>query len=426
VTRRDAFEGVEAPARSRMGAHEMAQFSYPGVYVEEIPSGVRTITGVSTSVTAFVGSAERGPIGRAVSIRDWASFERCFGGLSEDSELSFAVWQFFLNRGTEAIVVRLAKDTGATSMRERLQDGKEQAYAHADAYPLFIGDRSKREGIYALEEVDLFNLLCLPGVSDGGILADAAAYCAERRAFLIVDAPRDVGTPDDLASLLRSGGALPRSDNAAVFYPWIEVANPRRPGKLREVAPSGAIAGLFARTDATRGVWKAPAGAEATLNGAQAVRYALTDGETGVLNRLGVNCLRLFPVIGAVSWGARTLRGDGELASEHEDIPVKRLALHLEESLCRGTRWALFEPNDEALWAQLRLNVGVFMHGLFVRGAFAGKSPVEAYLVKCDRETTTLDDVDNGVVNVLVGFAPLRPAEFVVLRLELLAGGRRA
>ncbi|MBD9482031.1 phage tail sheath subtilisin-like domain-containing protein [Pseudomonas sp. PDM14] len=302
-----------------------------------------------------------------------------------------------------------------------LQGGSETAYGPADLYSAFIADRATRKGLYALESVDLFNILCLPGVTDTGVLMDAAAYCEERRAFFVIDAPPAAVSPEQMVAVV-SGTELPKSDHAAVYYPWVYIADPLKNGKLRLSAPSGTIAGLYARTDGDRGVWKAPAGTEATLVGVQALNHALTDGENGSLNPLGVNCLRTFPVFGAVSWGARTLRGADQMTSEYKYVPIRRLALFLEESLYRGTQWVVFEPNDEPLWAQIRLNLGAFMNGLFRQGAFQGKTPREAYLVKCDRETTTQDDINRGVVNILVAFAPLKPAEFVVLKIQQLAG----
>jgi phage tail sheath protein FI len=169
-------------------------------------------------------------------------------------------------------------------------------------------------------------------------------------------------------------------------------------------------------------VWKAPAGTEARLQSVQELDYVLTDPENGVLNQLGVNCLRNFPVYANVAWGARTLDGADQQASEWKYVPVRRLALYLEESLFRGTKWVVFEPNDEPLWAQIRLNVGAFMQRLFRQGAFQGKTAREAYLVKCDGETTTQADIDLGIVNILVAFAPLKPAEFVIIRIQQLAG----
>jgi Bacteriophage tail sheath protein len=302
-----------------------------------------------------------------------------------------------------------------------LSGGTETPYTSADVYPSFIGDRDQRTGIFALEQVDLFNLLCLPGITDTATLMDAAAYCEDRRAFFIIDAPDKVSTPADMAAAV-SGTALPKSDHAAVYYPWIQISDPLKNGKLRLTAPCGTIAGLYARIDGDRGVWKAPAGTEASLVGAQALSYPLTDRENGSLNPLGVNCLRVFPVYGAVSWGARTLRGADQMTSEYKYVPVRRLALFLEESLYRGTQWVVFEPNDEPLWAQIRLNIGAFMNTLFRQGAFQGKTPRDAYLVKCDSETTTQDDINRGVVNILVGFAPLKPAEFVLIQIQQLAG----
>jgi phage tail sheath protein FI len=317
---------------------------------------------------------------------------------------------------------------GAPGKDSTLQGGAESPLAPDDYYRAIIGDRSKREGLYALEEVDIFNLLVLAGQTDTGLLTDALEYCVERRAFLIVDAPVD-GTGTTAVrdmEVATAGTALPKSSYAAVYFPWFRIGDPLRKMALRTVAPSGTIAGLYARTDATRGVWKAPAGLDATLSGVQELLYKLTDRENGTLNPHGVNCLRLFPFIGPVAWGGRTLRGDDLLADEWKYIPVRRLALYLEESLYRGTKWAVFEPNDEPLWAQLRLNIGAFMHGLFRQGAFAGQTPRDAYLVKCDHETTTQDDVNRGVVNILIGFAPLKPAEFVILRFQQLAGQVRA
>ena len=185
---------------------------------------------------------------------------------------------------------------------------------------------------------------------------------------------------------------------------------------------AGGVAGGMARTDAQRGVWKAPAGLEATLNGVAELAVPLTDGDIGRLNPLGVNCLRALPAAGRVVWGARTMQGADRLASEWKYIPVRRTALFIEESLFRGTQWVVFEPNDEPLWAQIRLNVGAFMNTLFRQGAFQGATPREAYFVKCDKETTTQADIDVGVVNIHVGFAPLKPAEFVVIRLQQMAG----
>ena len=185
----------------------------------------------------------------------------------------------------------------------------------------------------------------------------------------------------------------------------------------RSLPTSGAVAGLYARTDSTRGVWKAPAGTEARIAGG-APEELLTDRQHGPLNTAGLNCLRAFPVYGVINWGARTLDGADARASEWRYVPVRRLALYIESSLRRGLQWVVFEPNDEPLWGQIRLNVGAFMNQLHRQGAFQGASARDAFLVKCDSETTTQADINLGIVNVLVAFAPVRPAEFVVLRIQ--------
>jgi phage tail sheath protein FI len=221
---------------------------------------------------------------------------------------------------------------------------------------------------------------------------------------------------------LRSNVGNDVSSNAIAYFPRLRMPDPLNENRLGEFAPCGAIAGVMARTDAQRGVWKAPAGLDASFSGVPEFTYKLTDGENGRLNPLGLNCCRSFPVTGNVVWGARTLAGADQLASEWKYVPVRRTALFIEESLFRGTQWVVFEPNDEPLWAQIRLNIGAFMQNLFRQGAFQGRSPREAYLVKCDRETTTQNDINLGVVNILVGFAPLKPAEFVVIKIQQLAG----
>jgi uncharacterized protein len=174
----------------------------------------------------------------------------------------------------------------------------------------------------------------------------------------------------------------------------------------------------MARTDGARGVWKAPAGTEAGLSGVRGLALTLTDGENGELNPYGINCLRTFRTIGPVVWGARTLRGADVLADEYKYVPVRRLALFLEETLWRNLQWVVFEPNDEPLWGQIRASVGAFLQDLFRQGAFQGSSAREAYFVRCDGETTTQHDIDRGIVNIVVGFAPLKPAEFVVLSIQ--------
>lgn len=288
------------------------------------------------------------------------------------------------------------------------------------------------EGVYALRKADLFNLLCIPRAAaivaetNGEaqmvqIVSQAVTFCEQSRAFFLLDVPATVNTLAEMKDWMATHDGL-RSRNAAVFFPRLQVADPLNDFRLRSVGPSGTLAGVFARTDSERGVWKAPAGVEAVLRGLSGMDLKLSDAENGVLNPLGINCLRVFPVYGSVSWGARTLDGADAAGSEWKYTPIRRLALMLEESLFRGTQWVVFEPNDEPLWARIRLNVGAYMMGLFRQGAFQGSSPKEAFYVKCDAETTTQADRNLGIVNIQVGFAPLKPAEFVVIRIQQIAG----
>jgi phage tail sheath protein FI len=303
-----------------------------------------------------------------------------------------------------------------------------------------IGDELGFTGIYALERVDLFNLLSIPdatraaagnpaaldaNVDPNSIYGAAISLCRRRRAMLLVDAPPPVNTVTAAVDW-KTSGLVVHQENGAAFFPRLRLPDPANNYQPRTFAPSGVVAGLYARIDASRGVWKAPAGTEATLTGVQSMVYKLNDLENGVLNPLGLNCFRIFPIYGPVLWGARTLVGSDAEGSQWKYVPIRRLALFIEESLYRGTKWAVFEPNDEALWAQLRLNIGVFMHDLFRRGAFQGQSARDAYLVKCDKDTTTQSDIDRGIVNILVGFAPLKPAEFVIIQIQQLAGQLQA
>ncbi len=662
----------------------MVQVSYPGVYIQELSSGVRTIVGVSTSIAAFVDFFPSGPFGKAVPVFSFADFERQFGGLDNLSESSYAIQQFFLNGGSQAYVVRISSTdpkyaattaaialgatpaagaesaavltasaqspgvwgnnvrlevdyaasdptkpldatkfnlalsvvdasgrvtgteifrnlaiapsqpndvsavvnatsqlvslttTGAAGTRPActgtvsgnidatilqslavgdtidvnlnggktvttatlskvpasvqelaqmlqalvigatdspvpnatvgvvrvsptqqylvvkagtatpsdvviLSDangiGKKLAFAAAqqnvqqyvlgakdpkdaqllppgaDKKPIaqpggdgtldlsvpevvvgfaggLIGDPAAKSGVYALLDVDLFNILCIPATmnlpdkSAAAVATAAIALCTQRRAMYLLDVPQVPNPRDTLPSIMAwlDGNATLRSRNAALYFPRVDIADPLAGYRSRPVSPSGTVAGLWARTDGARGVWKAPAGTEASLSGVQKLEYKVTDSENGVLNPLAINCLRVFPIYGPVCWGARTLFGADQMADDYKYIPIRRLALFIEESLFRGTQWVVFEPNDVPLWAQIRLNVGAFMQTLFRQGAFQGSTPQDAYYVRCDASTNPQATIDLGIVNIQVGFAPLKPAEFVVITIQQIAG----
>lgn len=304
---------------------------FPGIHVEKSPGGLRTISGVATSVAAFVGAARRGRVNKAIRVPGFADFERQFGGLAAGLHLGYAIQQFFLNGGRDAWVVRVAQNADLPRARKGLQ---------------------------ALETVDLLSLLALPGVSDAAVLSAAAEFCRRRRAFLVVDSPSSARTPAQMRQAMQDS-VLPRTSYGAVYYPWIRIPDPLNAGQDRVTPPSGTVAGLFARIDASRGCWKAPAGTGAILTGVAGLAYNLTDAENGLLDPRGVNCLRIFPASGPVAWGARTLEGDDLAASEWKYVPVRRTALFIEESLSRGLQWAVFEPNGEPLWAQIRLHAAL-------------------------------------------------------------------
>jgi len=292
----------------------------------------------------------------------------------------------------------------------------------------YAGDEDQKTGIYMLKKTDLFNLLCIPPDNrvlgrdtDPSVYQEALALCVARRAMLIVDPPTDWAgkyAQGELADITPSSLFLTgiQSRNAAVYFPRIVKEDLMMAGQLDTFPACGAVAGVIAATDVQRGVWKAPAGQDAGLSNIRALEVSLTDDEQGQLNPLGINCLRNLSVIGPVVWGARTLRGADQLSDDFKYLSVRRLALFLEESLYRGTRWAVFEPNNEALWSSLRLAIGGFMGDLAKQGAFYG------FKIKCDADTNPQTNIDLGIVTVLVQYAPVKPAEFVVLQFQQQAG----
>jgi len=543
--------------------------SYPGVYIQELPSGSRTVTGVATSITAFIGRTARGPVNVATTIQSQTDFDRQFGGIARNSPLSFAVRDFYNNGGSTAVIVRLF-NKGADADGDRvalfdvldektpqnkifqlaaanpgswgksltftidgntskvaadglgvgedflfnitISDGKTTevfrnvtlkdsarridrvladsstlaAWPASVPYPTtdtlattlsnsihaikaqkkvlgsalastkvqdggFLtvedydntksadptADHTLKIGLRALEQIDLFNILVVPpnlppsdpsmmdGDLDPSVVQSAALYAQKRRAILLIDPPagwttkKDAVSGGDAAKVFSLGDT---ASNAALFFPRICYPDPFNDNRIEAFVPSGAIAGIMARTDTERGVWKAPAGLDAAINGISSLSVELTDLENGELNTLAVNCLRTKAGVGPVVWGSRTREGDDRVQSQWKYLSVRRIALFLEESLFRGTEWVVFEPNDEPLWSQIRTNLGAFMQGLFLQGAFQGQTPEEAYFVKCDDETTTQENIDQGIVNIIVGFAPLKPAEFVIISLQQMSG----
>ncbi|MGZ4348826.1 MAG: phage tail sheath subtilisin-like domain-containing protein [Gaiellaceae bacterium] len=352
----------------------MAEIEYPGVYVEEVSLGVAPIAGVETSTTGLIGTVGSAEPCALVHVRSLVEFERAFARIEAGFKLGAAVARFFENGGSDAWVVGLP-----------------------DGVPLSAG-------LERLDAVDTLSLLCLPGETDVDVLRAAIEYAERRRAFALIDPP---GTDIDRAIAYVEALAQGGSANAAVYFPPFEGADP----------PSGAVAGMYARVDRARGVWKAPAGEEAVLRGAVSTAVDLTEDESSTLNSAAVNTIRRFPDKGVLVWGARTIQGADQGSSDWKYVPVRRLGLYVEHSIDRGTQWAIFEPNSEPTWAKLRQQIGVFLTGLFQMGAFAGRTPDESYFVRCGNDTMTQDDIDNGRLNMVIGIAPLKPAEFVILKI---------
>jgi phage tail sheath protein FI len=294
------------------------------------------------------------------------------------------------------------------------------AFDADDFTPVFAQDSS-------LDKVSIFNLLVLPGIADNRIWSEALAFCERKQAFLILDPPRQ-DSADGVGGLPRiqddmEGFIIPKSTNGAIYFPYLKSTDSVT-GTPIELPPSGFVAGIYARTDLNRGVWKAPAGLETTILNTIGVveRGRMTDQRQGTLNPIGVNCLRDFPGIGTVVFGARTLVSGNTAFQDWWYVPVRRMALFIEQTLYRNLGWVVFEPNDEPLWNAIRTSIQSFMLSLFNQGAFQGSTPSQAFQVKCDQSTTTQDDINNGIVNIVVAFAPLKPAEFVVIKIAQLAG----
>ena len=526
--------------------------SYPGVYIQELPSLVHTITPAPTSIAVFVGYTHpfrTRTFLTAIQLFSFADYQASFGGFFsspwQPDYVGQAVYQFFLNGGPTCYVVGLpaqeyyvysGSPPGLTSLGQvvgaanvnaggisftalqpvgvpaaapatgtvgipmqvaistvpktsglddtadlvisygttvetyrRVQIGNlattlagsnlvtvalpslpseypktgspfSLGYSSTDMPPAAEGgtvinppDFAQVFADYAsLDKVPVFNLLATPGITDDGVTSEAIAYCERKRAFYIMDAPSpqtadwDVNTVvSDLTQSTSLSPAPPVSINAAVYYPWLMTTDPVTGNPITS-PPSGFVAGIYGQVDSARGVWQSPAGIQTALLGTTGVDPdgIMTDPQQGILNRNAIDCLRQFPGIGTVVFGARTTAGaDANTAQQQwKYVAVRRMALFIEQTLYANLTWAVFEGNATPLWNALTQEVTAFMLSLFREGAFAGSTPSQAFVVQCDSTTTTPADVANGVVNILVGFAPLVPAEFVVVQIAQLAG----
>jgi phage tail sheath protein FI len=404
----------------------MPTYLAPGIYIEEVSSGVKPIEKVGTSTAAFIGVAPNpeAHVHDPIGINNWSEFVAKFSSTGATSTpLAQAVYGFFENGGGRCYVVNVGP-------RKEL-----------------IGEPGKRQGVEALEEIDEVAIVAAPGYTDLASYETLLSHCEKLGdRVCILDAPEN-GADFKIGDLTKAatsgtakqpkkpaagepaageppaasggGGLKPRQSFFGAFYfPYLVVRDPFSPKDLVNVPPSGHLAGIYARNDGTRGVHKAPA--NEPVRGALDLTYKVTREEQGELNKQGVNCIRLFATQGIRVWGARTL---ADSASEWRYLNVRRLFNQIEESIAEGTRWVVFEPNDISLWKSIRRDVSAFLMGLWREGALMGATPEEAFFVKCDAETNPPDEVDRGNVITVVGIAPVKPAEFVIFRIGQGAGG---
>jgi phage tail sheath protein FI len=435
--------GEENPVATLAPGGLRLQAASPGVWGRNLVARVVPFEGTS-------GPETPGERGRAVKSEDRFNLEvsengadgapvyqEAFQGLS--TQLDAGERRVDQALATASRLVRLAlRDDGSPDLPDgnpvEMSESAVWSGALGGADSAELEDQDYQQGFARLDQADLVNLLCIPpdrrdGWTSKSVYQAALTFCVRRRAMLIVD-PHPVWCQNLEYLLTQTEGNLadeiglsgPEARNAALYFPRVLQPDPLNGNQLQTTPPCGVIAGIMARVDLQRGVWKAPAGAEATLIGVQGLELDLGDRENRILNPWGINCLRSFPGRGSLVWGARTLRGADTYADDFKYVPVRRLALFIEESLARGTQWAIFEPNDEPLWAQIRLQVYAFLLDLFLQGAFQGSKADQAFFVKCGADTMSQEDIEAGTLIIEIGIATVKPAEFVILKFQGEAG----
>jgi uncharacterized protein len=397
-------------------------YQSPGVYLEEFEIGAKPIEGVSTSTTGFVGTAESGPLDTPFPITSWSAFTQTFGWYNKDTApfLAPAVYGFFLNGGSTCYVVRVELK-------------KEDAGDDLSNYIGTEGQAGARTGLWALSDIEDVRLVCIPGITDLTVQTSMIAYCEKLQdRFCILDSAKGAS----MQAVTAQADVLSSDKGyAALYYPWIRVPieylATRKVGNTQVdksqvstvvdfVPPSGYVAGIYARTDGQRGVHKAPAN-ESVLD-AQQLELTITKADQDTLNPKNVNCIRAFSGRGIRVWGARTLNSD----PLWKYVNVRRLFIYLEESINRGIQWVVFEPNDAPLWARARQSISQFLRTEWRNGALMGATEDEAFFVKCDRTTMTQADIDNGLLRCIIGVAPVKPAEFVIIRIAQWTAGAKS
>jgi hypothetical protein len=384
------------------------------VYVEEVDRGTKPLEMVGTSTVGFLGESKVGPVNEPVFVTNWSQFVKTFGDFQNSDYLAHAVYGFFNNGGGRCFVLNVSGDESAAADDGKGKKDKKEDKAPASKAALYIGQDNgpgARTGLKAFEAIDEINIVCAPGQTDPAVQDAVLSHCENMRyRFAILDSPETIakGGVDKLPK--------PRdSKYGSYYFPWVEVYDPYK-GNIYQ-PPSGYMAGVYARSDSERGVHKAPA--NELVRGALGLKYTITKGEQDILNPKGINCIRTFTNRGIRVWGARTVSSD----ASWRYINVRRLFNMVEQSIELGTQWVVFEPNDQALWKRVTRDISAFLLRLWRQGALFGKTPEEAFFVKCDEETNPPEVVDAGQLIVEIGLCPVKPAEFVIFRIGQMAAG---
>lgn len=371
--------------------------STPGTSIHKQSFLPPAIEPASTSTAAIIGSFSKGSMTSPQQVQTWVAFEKEYGGLTKDALSSHCIKQFFDNGGKTIWVVRIG--TGQIK-----------------------GISPFLQGLALLDRIGGFNTLIIPQIEQLPdthaikVMHAAIALVAKHRAMYVLDVPQRDTPRHTVRTLItwfkhQSGIHHP---NVAMYVPRVQVPQSLKKAPLHTISASGAMAGVLARTDQQRGVWKSPAGTEAILHGIQGIEQTLTQPEMGQLTKLGINPIRQTSPSQFVAWGARTLAP----TREWQYLSVRRLGLFLESSIQQGLWRVVGEPNDEALWTHIRQTIEIFLQSLFRQGAIQGQKSQEAYFVKCGRDTISASDQTAGIVNIMIGFAPLKPAEFMILNIQ--------
>ena len=381
----------------------------PGVYVEEVDRGTKPLEMVGTSTVAFIGECTVGPVNEPTLCTNWSQYTKNYGDFQNSEYLAHAVYGFFNNGGSRCFVLNVG------TLEDANAGGDDKKPKLASKAALYIGSDNgpgTRTGLKALEDVDDVNIVCAPGQTDPVVQDAVLSHCENMRyRFAIMDSPE----------VIEKGGVdkLPKprdSKYGGYYFPWVEIYDPFK-GNIYQ-PPSGYVAGIYARSDSERGVHKAPA--NEIVRGAIGLRYNITRGEQDLLNPKGINCIREFPNRGIRVWGARTVSSD----ASWRYVNVRRLFNMVEQSIELGTQWVVFEPNDQRLWKRVTRDIGAFLLRLWRQGALFGKTPEEAFYVKCDNETNPPEVIDAGQMICEIGMCPVKPAEFVIFRIgQMPAGG---